>query len=58
MRADFNFAFDLNNYNPLKNEIPFGELHLGKLEQKHHDLIKLDDKVLAAYRAKREGGGV
>jgi len=50
----FNFAFKLNKYKKLREEIPFAALCMGKRAHFHRDLIRLDDKIRAAYvNAKR-----
>jgi len=54
-RRDFNFAFVLKNYRPLKTLIPFSVLRLGSREHNHRGLIKLDEKILAAYQNARDG---
>ncbi len=48
-RPRYCFAFVLRNYKRLKREIPFAELPLGSRARWHRSLIRLDDKILAAY---------
>ena len=46
----YNCVFVLNNYQPLDREIPLTELTtLGNRSRNHHELIKLDDGIVAEY---------
>jgi hypothetical protein len=51
----YNFAFVLHDYRPVKPLIPFSVLRLGNREHQHRSLIRLDEGILAAYRAARRG---
>lgn len=52
---DYNFAFVLSDYRPVKPLIPFSVLRLGNREHQHRSLIRLDAGILAAYRSARRG---
>jgi len=45
------FAFVLSEYWPLDAEIPFSRLDMGDRESHHRDLIRLDERILTAYKS-------
>jgi hypothetical protein len=51
---EFNFAFVLLRYKALPRPIPFSRLQLGKKEHNHRSLIRLDDKIVAAFNKQKE----
>jgi hypothetical protein len=54
-KKEYSFVFVLSAYKALQKPIPFGRLRLGSREHYHRSLIRLDDQVLAAYRAANGG---
>ena len=52
-RPEFNFAFVLLKYKALPKLIPFSRLQLGRKEHSHRSLIRLDEKILTAFKKQK-----